>query len=113
MTSGEDDPLRIGRLRSGATGAVDRAGRAEGAQATTPVEGTAASAEVTEARATDAIAEALSAGAIDAEQVKAELIAQAVHAQLGPGADPEFVADVTAEIEALLAGDPTLDALLR
>ena len=69
-----------------------------------------------EAAAADPVAsisEALAAGAIDAEAARVQLIDAVVAAQMPAGADPALWREIRAEVEALLAGDPTLADLLR
>jgi hypothetical protein len=68
---------------------------------------------VAHASTTEAIAEALAAGTLDVEAATRELVAQSVATALGPGADPASVEALRLEVEALLAGDPTLADLLR
>lgn len=107
----DDDPLSIGGVsRTAATAAPAGAEAVEGAAATAPVRGPD---EVAHAGGTEAIAEALAAGTIDVEAATRELVAQSVASALGPGADPASIAALAAEVEALLAGDPTLADLLR
>ena len=65
------------------------------------------------ADAVDEIAQALAAGTIDADVAKAQLIDQAVGAQIPPGASAELVAEIRAELTALLEADPVLEQLLR
>lgn len=62
---------------------------------------------------TEAIASALSRGTLDPQSARAQLIDQAVQAQLPPDAAPETVAAIRAEVEAMVAGDPVLEQLLR
>lgn len=69
-----------------------------------------------EAAAADPVAsisEALAAGAIDAEAARVQLIDAVVASQMPAGADPALWREIRAEVEALLAGDPTLTDLLR
>ncbi|MBC8069072.1 MAG: SurA N-terminal domain-containing protein, partial [Deltaproteobacteria bacterium] len=63
--------------------------------------------------ARDAVSEAIASGAMDVEAATRELVAQSVASLLGAGADPAAVEEIRAEVEALLAGDPTLAHLLR
>jgi hypothetical protein len=89
---------------------IDAAEGVEGVEAAdraAPTEGASATAS------TDAIAEALGAGRIDAEQARAQLIDEALRAQLPAGADPALVEELRAELSALLADDPTLARLLE
>ena len=113
-TSGKDpDDLRVGAV-SGA----QRAKEADAAEAVEGAAGTRGAAAVDgvggpgEVDGTEAITSALASGAIDAAEAKARLIDEAVRAQLPEGADPATVAAVREEVEAVLAGDPTLEALL-
>jgi len=62
---------------------------------------------------TASVAEALATGAIDGDAALRALVDHATAAVLGPAADPAQVAAVRAEVEALLADDPTLASLLR
>lgn len=62
---------------------------------------------------TEAIASALGRGALDPQSARAQLIDQAVRAQLPPDAAPETIAAIRAEVEAMMAGDPVLEHLLR
>ncbi|HWB78328.1 MAG TPA: hypothetical protein VG755_25355 [Nannocystaceae bacterium] len=107
----DDDPLSIGGVsRTAGTTASAGAEAVDGAAAAAGVRGPD---EVASAGTTDAIAEALAAGTLDVEAATRELVAQSVANALGPGADPASVAALSAEVEALLAGDPTLADLLR
>jgi hypothetical protein len=108
-------------LRPVGPGGVDRASRARGidhAAGAEGVEGAAGASavdpagEATAVRGPDAIAEALAAGRIDPAAARALLIDEAVAAALPPGADPAMAAELRAEIEAVLAADPTLERLL-
>lgn len=103
----DDDPLRVGGVpRPGAAAAVDGASPADAAAA---VDGP----QSVTTDGIDAVAASLSAGAIDAQGALAALIDATASSMLGPGADPAAVEAVRAEVAALLAGDPTLAALLR
>lgn len=66
----------------------------------------------TELTPTQAVASALRTGAIDEAQAQAQLIDAIVASQL-EGLDPAMVDEVRAEVEALLADDPTLATLLK
>jgi hypothetical protein len=105
-----DDPFRIGGVahtpRTGGPEAIAPA-EAEATQGIEVAEGTAPAGSI------EAVAEALAAGAIDADQARAQIIEQMVRAQLPAGSDPALVAEVRAEVEALLEGDPLLESLLR
>jgi len=108
MTNGgganDPDALRIHRLGgAGAAGAVEGA---EAADAAAPAEGVAASDGV------DAVADALATGAIDATEARAQLVDEMVRASLPAGSDPALVEEIRAQVEAMLAGDPTLERLL-
>jgi hypothetical protein len=105
-----DDPMRIG--------GVGRTRRPDDADAVASVEadatqGVEASSGASAPGDTEAIAQALASGAIDADQARAQLVEQMVRAQLPADADPALVAEIQTEVEALLEGDPLLDALLR
>lgn len=107
MAGNDDDPLRIG--------GVSRPQGAAPVDAAAPTEATAA-VERVEAPQIDAVArvaESLATGAIDADAALRALIDATASSVLGPGADPAALAAVRAEVEALLAGDPTLASLLR
>jgi hypothetical protein len=105
-----DDPMRIaGVTRTPRTGGAEAVAPAD-AEAT---QGIAASGSAAALASTDAIADALANGAIDAAEARAQLIEQSVRAQLPTGADPALVAEVRAQVEALLQGDPLLESLLR
>ena len=54
----------------------------------------------------------LAAGRIDAAEARTRLIECAVSEQVPAGAPEELADAVRAEVEAILADDPTLDALL-
>lgn len=104
MSSKDDAKLDIGKIGStpatqGATGAdaVQRAQATEGAQ------GADAVADITEA---------LAAGEIDAVEAQRRLIESVVAEQLPSDASPELEAAIRAEVEAMLADDPTMRALL-
>jgi hypothetical protein len=107
------DPLRpIGPgALDGASRArgIERAEGAEEAAAAGPVSATAHTAAT---EGTDAIAQALAAGEIDPATARALLLDEAIAASLPPGADPALAAELRAEIEAVLAADPTLQRLL-
>jgi hypothetical protein len=101
--------MRIGGVgRTQRPDAPDTVGPVD-AEPTQAVEG---SQSVAAPGSTDAIAEALASGAIDAAEARAQLIEQAVRAQLPAGADPALAAELTAEVAALLEADPLLEALL-
>lgn len=59
------------------------------------------------------ISDALATGAIDPETARSRLIDAVVTAQMPAGADPVVWQEIRADVEALLAGDPTLMDLLR
>ena len=78
----------------------------------------AAATEATSAVATPtspdlSIAESLRTGAITPEQAQSQIIDEVVRNQLGPDAPAELYEQVRAEVEALLVGDPALEALLK
>lgn len=111
------DPL-AGPLRPVGPRSVDRASRAHDAEAVDGAKSTAAATAaeevgaISEARPSDAVAEALAAGHIDAEAARARLIDDALRAQLPAGTDPALMAELRAELEAVLASDPVLQRLL-
>ena len=59
------------------------------------------------------ISDALAAGAIDADTARSQLIDAVVASQMPPGANPAVWQAIRAEVEALVAGDPTIADLLR
>lgn len=111
------DPLRPVGPRARAN-PMQGASRAQGVQRADGPEASSSTAAVDPAGAaarasgTDGIAEALAAGTIDPATARAQLIDEAIAASLPPGSDPALVADLRAEIEAVLAADPTLERLL-
>ena len=123
------DPLPglsgVGRSTPGeGANAVDPAARAGEVDAASEVDAaTAASAagSATEVGAVGAVAadpiaaisDALATGAIDADTAHSRLIDAVVASQMPPGADPAVWQAIRAEVEALLAGDPTIAELLR
>ena len=126
MRDRHDDPIGPGPLPAlegvGRSGAARPAASVEDVAAVAEV---AASGEVAGAAAVEAagaaaaadpvaaISEALAAGAIDAETARVQLVEAIVAAQMPAGADPALWLEIRAEVEALLAGDPTLTDLLR
>ena len=114
--SGQDPLPRLERV--GPSGAAQPTA---GVDAVAELGEVAASSELAgvdpiEAAAADPVAsitEALAAGAIDAEAARVQLIDAVVAAQMPVGADPALWREIRAEVEALLAGDPTLADLLR
>jgi hypothetical protein len=105
-----DEPWSVGGVtRTPGTGAPAGAEAVEGTQAASG----AAAVEPAQQGSVDAVCEALAAGSLDVEAATRELVAQSVAAALGPGADPVVLAQLRAEVEAMLAGDPTLAQLLR
>jgi hypothetical protein len=119
----DDDILRIPSTRplarSEAARAADAADASEGIAGTAAADGAPA---VDPAAAVDgpgamggpeAIADALATGAIDSDEARAALIAEAVRAHLPADADPILVSRIRADVEAILADDPTLAELLR
>ena len=101
----------VGRSAGAArTESVDAAPALDSAAA---VEQAAAPGEVGSVDPLRALTEALAAGAIDAETARVQLIDAMVAAQMPAGADPALWSEIRAEVEALLAGDPTLNDLLR
>jgi hypothetical protein len=119
----DDDILRIPSARplarSQATGAADAADAGEAIAGTAAAESTPAVDPATAADGAgalggaEAIAEALATGAIDGDEARAALIAEAVQAHLPADADPLLVSRIRADVEAMLAADPTLTELLR
>lgn len=91
---------------AGAAAGVEGGSEIEAAAAT---EGAQAAGEV---GGTQQVSQALAAGQIDAKQATAALIEQALAEHLPADADPALVAEVRADLEAALAGDPTLNSLL-
>jgi hypothetical protein len=108
MTNGgganDPDALRIHRL--GGAGAATAVEGSEAADAATAADGVAPTSGI------DAVAEALATGAIDATEARARLVDEMVRASLPAGSDPALVEEIRAQVEALLAGDPTLERLL-
>lgn len=101
------------------TSAVESVGAAKppkAAQAASEVDSTAAAAAADAATGVGgpdlAIAEALSTGSVDPAQARDQLVDQVVRSQLPEDASPELIERVRSEVEALLADDPTLGALL-
>jgi len=100
------------------TDEVDAASAVDAATAATAATGTGAATEVgaVGAVAADpiaAISDALATGAIDADTAHSRLIDAVVASQMPPGADPAVWQGIRSEVEALLAGDPTIAELLR
>jgi len=93
---------------------VSRVSSASPAEAPKSAEATSAAASVGsgEAAGVDEIARALAAGEIDPAQAQQMLIDQVTAEQLPADASPELVESVRSEVAALLAEDPTLQALL-
>lgn len=106
MSGGKDLDLDIGRVNH-ATPAEAPNG-AEAASAVAPV----ASGD-TPSSGVDEITRALAAGEIDAARAQEMLIDQVTSEQLPPDASPELAASIRSEVAALLAEDPTLQALLN
>lgn len=120
MGAHDDDPSDTTTLPGlSGVGRTTAASRPEAVAAPEAVDGAAAAeaaAPVAGAGAVDplaALTEALATSAIDAEAARTQLIAAVVRAQAPPGADPAVWRSIEAEVEALLAGDPTLADLLR
>ena len=113
------DDTRVQPLGAPRAGPSSEISSTEQAEQTAQADGAAATAEVGAAGVVDGasstqeVAAALDAGRIDAEQARAALIEQAIAEQLGPGADPALVAELRADLQAALADDPTIAALLR
>lgn len=98
--------------------AVDQAGATSGVEGAVATGGTDAAAATTAVDASSAVqgdadlARALSAGEISPAQAQQALIEQAVESQLPEGATPAERELLRAELEAVLASDPTLAGLL-
>ncbi len=92
-----------------ATAGVDATAGATAAGATTEV----GAAGAVRADPIAAITDALATGAIDPDTARSRLIDAVVAAQMPAGADPAVWQEIRADVEALLAGDPTLMDLLR
>ena len=109
-----DPPDKPGQPTSAIEG-VGAAKATKPAQGASEVASTAAAgaADEVEAASSDmALAEALSTGAVDPAQAQERLIDEVVRAQLPDDAGPELIERVRSEVEALLADDPTMSALL-
>lgn len=107
MAGNDDDPLRIGGIsRPTGPAAVDAPGPTDAAGA---IDGVSAPG----LDAITSVTASLDAGAIDGEAALQSLIDAAATQALGPGADAAAVDAIRAEVASLLAGDPTLAALLR
>lgn len=118
MTTGGDDDAIEG-LGSGPTRNVGGAAGVVGPEAADATTSVDATAQVTGADALDgasaadeAIAAALASGELDAQGALEALVEQTVRAQLPPDAPPETIAQVRADVAALLADDPTVLGLL-
>ena len=123
------DPLPglsgVGRSTPGeGANAIDpaaRAGEVDAATAASAASAASAAGAATEVGAVGAVAadpvaaisDALATGAIDADTAHSRLIDAVVASQMPPGADPAVWQAIRAEVEALLAGDPTIAELLR
>ena len=120
------DPLPglsgVGRSTPGeGANAIDPAARAGEVDAATAASAASAAGAATEVGAVGAVAadpvaaisDALATGAIDADTAHSRLIDAVVASQMPPGADPAVWQAIRAEVEALLAGDPTIAELLR
>jgi len=103
-----DSDFRIGRLapptEPGAVNAIDPV------TSTTGVSGTAGATEVDRI---ESLAAALGTGAIAPVEAQNLLIEAALQAQLPPNIDPVLLQQIHAEVQAMLALDPTLRALLE
>ena len=113
MTISGDDPKELG------VAPVSGSTKAAQADPAAPVDGPGGAAAIDgvdplgNASSAAPVASELASGAIDGEQATARLIEQAVRAQLPPDAEAAAIQALTSEVEALLAADPTLNALLR
>ncbi len=105
MPSQKDSDLQIGAVK----GAVAPEGvdAVEGSEAAGAAEGAQSAGSI------EALTQALAAGDIDAVEAQRRLIEAVVAEQLPEGSTPEIEAALRAEVENLLADDPTLQALLR
>jgi hypothetical protein len=95
---------------------VGRVAGAQNAASTEAAAGVAPAASTQAALASSELQElssALAAGEIDPAQAQAQLIESVVQQQLPAGTAPEVVEALRAEVEAMLAEDPTLQALLQ
>lgn len=107
----DDLPGVDGITHTGPQG-VDGVESVESADAAPSAEGVEATQRAQGASAVDSVVADLAAGRIDAAAARARLVDEAVAAQVGPGADPALIAEIRAQVEALLDNDPTLAALL-
>ena len=105
MGGADDLEMGVGRVASaqnaaatGASGAVDPA---------SSTRATAAAGDI------EALTSALASGEIDPAQAQQMLIECVVQEQLPADATPEMIEAIRTEVEAMLAEDPTLQALLQ
>ena len=104
MGGADDLEMGVGRVSSAPV--ADSAESASGINATAPTRAPTAAGDV------EALSQALAAGEIDPAQAQEMLINAVVAQQLPEGAGPELAEAIRAEVEAMLAEDPTLQALL-
>ncbi|MFO0633765.1 MAG: hypothetical protein U0168_13025 [Nannocystaceae bacterium] len=110
MAEPDDDPIRIGAVaRTDPAAAAEALDGPEGVGKVAGAEAIAAA----HATAVESVTSGIGAGTMDVDAATAVLVADAVAAALGPGADPALVESIRAEVEALVTGDPTLANLLR
>jgi len=100
MSADEIDPL-AGPAAADAADGPHAIARASATEASDPV------------RDTQAIAEGLASGALDPVAAQQLLIDQVLAEQLPTGIAPDQLERIRGELANLLAGDPTLAALLR
>ena len=105
MAGGDDLELGVGRVLDAK--AAQNAAPAEGVGAAPPSRATDASSSVEE------LTQALAAGEIDPAGAQEMLIDAVVQEQLPADASPELIEAIRAEVEAMLAEDPTLQAMLQ
>jgi hypothetical protein len=114
-----DDPsgeIRIGAIRPTFAGEAAAAAEVAASDAPSRAGGIAEVQATTEAGAaaeSAAITDALVAGAIDAEAAKSRLIDAIVTSALPPGASAGLIAELRADVAAMLLHHPQLDHLLR
>jgi hypothetical protein len=104
MGGADDLEMGVGRVSSApsadSTEAATGINPAEPARAPSAVDGV------------EALSQSLAAGEIDPAQAQRMLIESVVAQQLPEGASAELAEAIRAEVEAMLAEDPTLQALL-
>jgi len=115
---GDDPPgeMRIGAIRPTFAGEAAAATEVAASDGPNRTVGIAEVHATTSARATAesaAITDALITGAIDAETAKSRLIDAIVASVLPPGASTSLIAELRADVAAMLLHNPQLDDLLR